>query len=202
MSSEVDERTLREIYLEPFRIAIRNSKPWAVMSGYNRVNGIYACENDHTLLEILKGEWGFDGIVMSDWFGTYDAGAPAGGLDLEMPGPARWMSDEHVKNALAHGKLTQDALDDKVRRLLSTIEKTGLFENPDHPAERADDNPRHRKILREAASEAIVLLKNDGMLPLKKVKSIAVIGPYARTARKFWRRQFVRILSALCSLAP
>ena len=185
MNSEVDERTLREIYLEPFRIAIRNSKPWAVMSGYNRVNGTYACQNNHTLLDILKNEWSFDGIVISDWFGTYDAGAPAGGLDLEMPGPSRWMSAEHVKNALANGKLTQDALDEKVRRLLNTIEKTELFENPNHPSERADDNPRHRKILREAASEAIVLLKNDGVLPLKKVKSIAVIGPYAATAQIF-----------------
>ncbi len=86
MSSEVDERTLREIYLEPFRIAIRNSNPWAVMSSYNRVNGTYACENDHTLNDILKGEWGYDGIVMSDWFGTYDRQVPSGGLDLEMPG--------------------------------------------------------------------------------------------------------------------
>jgi len=67
MSSEVDERTLREIYLEPFRIAIRNSRPWAVMSGYNRVNGVYACENDHTLKEFLKDECGFDGIVMAYW---------------------------------------------------------------------------------------------------------------------------------------
>jgi len=86
MSSEVDERPLREIYLEPFRIAIRNSKPWAVMSAYNRVNGTYACEYDHTLKDILKDEWKFDGIVMSDWFGTYDEAVPAGGLDLEMPG--------------------------------------------------------------------------------------------------------------------
>src|SRR5574341_1177392 len=92
ISSEVDERTLREIYLEPFRIAIRNSKPWAVMSAYNRVNGVYACQNDHTLKDILKGEWGFEGIVMSDWFGTYDEAVPAGRLDLEMPGPERWMT--------------------------------------------------------------------------------------------------------------
>ena len=81
----------REIYLEPFRIAIRNSKPWAVMSAYNRVNGSYACENEHTLNDILKGEWGYDGIVMSDWFGTYDREVPNSGLDLEMPGSARWM---------------------------------------------------------------------------------------------------------------
>jgi len=178
MSSEVDERTLREIYLEPFRIAIRNSRPWAVMSSYNRVNGTYACKHDHTLLEILKGEWGYEGIVMSDWLGTYDDGVPAGGLDLEMPGPARWMASAIVKKALASGALTETRLDDKVRRLLRVIEKAGLFEKPDLQPELAQDKPLHRKIVREAAREAIVLLKNDGLLPIKKVKSIAVIGPY------------------------
>ncbi|RPJ16128.1 MAG: glycoside hydrolase family 3 protein, partial [Chloroflexi bacterium] len=183
MSSEVDERTLREIYLEPFRIAVRNSNPWSVMSSYNRVNGTYACENDHTLFEILKGEWKYDGIVMSDWFGTYDTEVPAGGLDLEMPGPARWMSEEHVKNALANGTLTEAALDDKVRRLLCVLEKAGLFDKPELQPERAENKPQHRRIIREAAREAIVLLKNDGTLPLKKVKSIAVIGPYAQTAQ-------------------
>jgi beta-glucosidase len=184
ISSEVDERTLREIYLEPFRLAIRNSKPWAVMSGYNRVNGRYACQNDHTLKDILKGEWGYDGIVMSDWFGTYDDGAPAGGLDLEMPGPARWMSAEAVKKALDNGSLTEDSLNDKVRRLLEVIEKAGLFDKPELQKERGDDKSQHRRIMREAAREAIVLLKNEKrLLPLRKVRSIAVIGPYAAVAQ-------------------
>jgi len=183
MSSEVDERTLREIYLEPFRIAIRNSKPWAVMSAYNRVNGTYACENDHTLNDILKGEWGFDGIVMSDWFGTYDRQVPNGGLDLEMPGAARWMSEDNVKHALDDGPLTEEALDGKIRRLLGVLEKAGLFDKPELHPERGEDKPQHRKIIRAAAREAIVLLKNDGTLPLKKAKSIAVIGPYANAAQ-------------------
>ena len=183
MSSEVDERTLREIYLEPFRLAIRNSNPWAVMSGYNRVNGTYACENDHTLLDILKGEWGYDGIVMSDWFGTYDEAVPASGLDIEMPGPARWMAEGMVKKALESGALTEDALNDKVRRLLRVIEKAGLFENPELKSETGEDKPEHRAVMREAAQEAIVLLKNNGLLPLTDAKSIAVIGPYARTAQ-------------------
>src|SRR5215216_1826578 len=183
ISSEVDERTLREIYLEPFRIAIRNSNPWAVMSAYNRVNGTYASENDHTLNDILKGEWGFEGIVMSDWFGTYDKDIPSGGLDLEMPGAARWMSEEHVKRALDDGPLTEEALDSKVRRLLGVLEKAHLFDQSQVQAERGEDKPQHRKIIREAACEAIVLLKNDRILPLKKVKSIAVIGPYAATAQ-------------------
>ncbi|HSL27577.1 MAG TPA: glycoside hydrolase family 3 C-terminal domain-containing protein [Anaerolineales bacterium] len=183
ISSEVDERTLREIYLEPFRIAIRASNPWAVMSAYNRVNGIYACENDHTLLEILKGEWKYEGIVMSDWFGTYDRETPNSGLDLEMPGAARWMSEEHVKRALDDGPLTEEALDDKVRRLLGVLERARLFNDGQLPPERAENKPQHRRIIREAAREAIVLLKNDSMLPLKKVKSIAVIGPYAQSAQ-------------------
>jgi beta-glucosidase len=184
ISSEVDERALREIYLEPFRIAIRNSKPWSVMSSYNRVNGTYSCENDHTLKEILKNEWGFDGIIMSDWFGTYDTEVPAGGLDLEMPGPARWMAEEHVRNALEKGTFTEEALDDKIRRLLGVLEKAGLFENPKLHAERGENKPQHRRIMREAAREAIVLLKNDETLPLKKaVRSIAVIGPYANAVQ-------------------
>ena len=183
MSSEVDERTLREIYLEPFRIAIRNSNPWAVMSSYNRVNGTYACENNHTLLDILKGEWGYDGFVMSDWFGTYDEAVPAGGLDLEMPGPARWMAEKFVRTALDNGTLTEDRLNEKVRRLLRVIEKAGLFEKPELQPERGEDKPQHRKIMRAAAREAIVLLKNEGMLPIKNIKSIAVIGPYANAAQ-------------------
>ena len=183
ISSEVDERTLREIYLEPFRIAIRKSNPWAVMSAYNRVNGTYACENDHTLLDILKGEWKYEGIVMSDWFGTYDRQVPNSGLDIEMPGAARWMSEEHVKRALDDGPLTEEMLDDKVRRLLGVLEKARLFANPELQTERAENKPGHRRIIREAAREAIVLLKNDGTLPLKKVKSIAVIGPNAQTAQ-------------------
>lgn len=185
ISSEVDERTLREIYLEPFRIAIRNSNPWAVMSGYNRVNGVYACEYDHTLLEILKGEWGYEGIVISDWFGTYDEDVPISGLDLEMPGPARWMAHKIVKKALDNRMLTEAALNDKVRRLLGVIEKARLFENPARHAERAEDKPQNRRIIREAAQEAIVLLKNDGALPFKKIKSIAVLGPYAATSQIF-----------------
>jgi beta-glucosidase len=187
ISAEVDERTLREIYLEPFRIAIRNANPWAVMSAYNRVNGVYACENYHTLLEILKGEWGFEGIVMSDWFGTYDAGVPGGGLDLEMPGPGRWMSAKYVKAALKKksgpGSLTEQALDDKVRRLLLVLEKAGCFENPILTPEGGKNRASHRKIIRKAAGEAIVLLKNEGLLPLRKVESIAVIGPHAAVAQ-------------------
>jgi beta-glucosidase len=183
ISSEIDERPLHEIYLEPFRIALEKSKPWAVMSAYNRINGVYAADNDYTLYEILKERWGFDGIVMSDWFGTYGPEAAQSGLDLEMPGPARWASLEHVKKALELGRLTEEKLNDKVRRMLRTIERVGAFENPKLQPEQNSDNPAHRPILRRASAESIVLLKNDGSLPLDEAKSILVLGENAMFAQ-------------------
>ena len=184
MSSEVDERPLREIYLRPFQIAIREAKPWAVMSSYNRINGTSASENGHLLLDILKGEWGFEGMVISDWYGTYSSNVAKGGLDLEMPGPARWMGEPALA-AVRSGEVSEEMLDDKVRRILRTIEKMGAFENPALRPEQAIDKPEHRRVAREAATEAIVLLKNsNSILPLDagKLKSIAVIGANARWA--------------------
>ena len=184
MSSEVDERVLREIYLRPFEIAIREAKPWAVMSSYNRVNGVYASENDYTLLDILKGEWEFDGVVISDWFGSYSASTVKSGMDLEMPGPARWMGEKALAEA-KKGAVSEEMINDKVRRLLRTIEKAGAFDQPELQPERAIDKPEHRRLAREAAAEAIVLLKNsDSLLPLdpNQVRSIAVIGENARWA--------------------
>ncbi|MCX6082881.1 MAG: glycoside hydrolase family 3 C-terminal domain-containing protein [Chloroflexi bacterium] len=181
MSSEVEERPLRELYLEPFRKAIKNAHPWSVMSAYNRVRGSFASENTYTLKTILKDEWGFEGPVISDWYGTYSDNVPTGGLDLEMPGPARWMNADKVRSALANGTLTETELSDKVRRLLKVIEKAGLFQNPELQPERGEDRSAHREIIRSAAGEAIVLLKNkDGLLPLIGAKSIAVIGENAR----------------------
>jgi len=184
ISSEVRERALREIYLPPFRSAVNEAHPWAVMSSYNKINGVYASENKYILLEILKEEWGFEGIVISDWYGTYGPDVAAGGLDLEMPGPARWMG-EHVLQELASGKLDQQMIDDKVCRLLETIAKAGAFEHPQLHPEQAVDKPEHRRLIREAAGEAIVLLKNeDELLPLNpdQTESIAVIGENARWA--------------------
>jgi beta-glucosidase len=182
ISAEVATRPLREIYLEPFRIAMKNAQPWAVMSAYNKVNGTFASENDLLLKNVLKDEWGFDGLVMSDWFGTYTPDVPAGGLDLEMPGPGRWMSEEHVKEALANGRLTMARLDDKVRRILRIAERAGAFAQPEILPEQGADRPEERQLIRAAAQETIVLLKNEGVLPLKKneLKSIAVIGELAR----------------------
>ena len=184
MSSQVDERTLREIYLRPFEIALRQAKPWAVMSSYNRINGEFASENNYLLFDILKGEWGFDGLVMSDWYGSYSPKVAQGGVDLEMPGPARWMG-KPVLHALKHGEVSEQALDDKVRRLLRTIERVGAFDQPELVPERGIDKPEHHALARQAASEAIVLLKNgNSILPLdvQRDQSIAVIGANAKWA--------------------
>jgi beta-glucosidase len=180
MSSEIGERALREIYLAPFRMAVKEAKPWAVMSAYNRLNGTYCSENRRLLLDILKGEWQFDGIVMSDWYGTYTPDVVRGGLDLEMPGPPRWMGD-HALAALkgADAPAVKALIDDKVRRLLRTIARAGAFEHPELPAEQTIDRPEHRRLVRQAATEAIVLLKNAGhLLPLDRatIRSVAVIG--------------------------
>lgn len=182
ISSEVQERPLREIYLEPFRIAVQQAKPWSLMSAYNRVNGEWANSNDYTLRQILKEEWGFDGIVISDWYGTYDSTAAAGGLDVEMPGPGRWASPAEVRAALEKGLISEAEIDDKVRRILRTVERVGAFEQPGYGPDRADDRPEHRRLIRQAGAEAIVLLKNDGVLPLQpaKVKKLLVVGQNAR----------------------
>jgi beta-glucosidase len=182
ISSEVQERPLREIYLAPFQAAIREARPWAVMSAYNRVNGVYASENSYTLLEILKGEWGFDGLVISDWYGTYSERVAAGGLDLEMPGPARWLG-QNVLEGVEGGALSEAVVDDKVRRLLRTLERVGAFDQPELPPEQAIDRPEHRQLAGEAAVEAIVLLKNEKeTLPLQpeKLRRVAVIGENGR----------------------
>jgi beta-glucosidase len=187
ISSEVAERPLREIYLTPFRMAIRDGKPWAVMSAYNKVNGTWCSQNRRLLRDVLKGEWGFDGIVMSDWAGTYDVAAAAAGLDLEMPGPPRFM-DHKVLEELEAGELREDELDDKVRRLLRTIARSGAFDDPEDRPELAVDKLEHRAVAREAAGEAIVLLKNsNSILPLDPAKlgTLAVIGANARWAQPF-----------------
>ncbi|MCA9922423.1 MAG: glycoside hydrolase family 3 C-terminal domain-containing protein, partial [Anaerolineales bacterium] len=162
ISAEIAERPLHEIYLEPFRIALQKANPWTIMSAYNRINGVYASENDLILGDILKGKWGYDGLVISDWYGTYSDNVPGGALDLEMPGPARRMNPEKVIAAVEAGNLDEAVVDDKVRRLLRTLERVGLMGQALPQA--ATPNPN---LPRAIAAEAIVLLKNDNnLLPL------------------------------------
>lgn len=185
ISSEVTERPLREIYLVPFEAAVKEAGAWSIMSSYNRVNGTYAAENTYTLRDILKGEWGFDGLVMSDWFGTKSTVESANaGLDLEMPGPALYMGDKLLR-AVEDGLVSETVIDDKARRLFRLMERVGAFDHPGIPDEQANDRPEHRALLREAAGEAIVLLKNEGAaLPLdpKAIEKLAIIGTHAKAA--------------------
>jgi beta-glucosidase len=154
------------------------------MASYNRVNGTYAAENRWMLDTVLRGEWGFDGIVVSDWFGARSTGASAiAGLDLEMPGPPRWYGGRLVE-AVEAGEVPESVVDGAVRRLLLLAERTRTFEEPHDREERQLDEPAHRSLARRASAEAMVLLKNDRILPLAvdRLASLAVIGPNAAAA--------------------
>jgi beta-glucosidase len=182
MSSEVTERALREIYLPPFHAAVKEAGVWAIMSAYNKVNGTSMSENSYLLRDVLKGEWGFDGLVMSDWFGTYSENIANGGLDLEMPGPARWMGDS-LLDELKAGRVSEETVNDKVRRLLRLMIRTNSLDTHEAKPEEALDRPEHRVLLREVAAESIVLLKNENaILPISQVEKVAVIGYNATTA--------------------
>ena len=182
--SVVDGRALREIHLPAFEAAVTEGKVHAVMSAYNIVNGQHCSENRHLLTDILKGDWGFQGIVMSDWVSVHSAVAAANnGLDLEMPHPI-WFGDKLLE-AVQSGQVTEQTIDDKIRRLLRVRFETGLFENPSpKPDESVVCSAAHRDLALEMAQKSIVLLKNDGLLPLSrnKLKTVAFIGPAANIA--------------------
>jgi len=188
ISSDVDERPLRELYLRPFEDAIA-AGVWAVMTAYNRVNGVYASEHAELINTVLKGEWGFDGLVMSDWFGTSSTvGAALGGLDLEMPGPGRVFGPA-LAAAVDSGDVDEAVVDDKVRRLLRLIERTGGFDREPETAETSLDLAEHRALATHLAASSFVLLRNETVagrpaLPLDAARlgSLAVIGPNAVAA--------------------
>jgi beta-glucosidase len=186
ISSEAGERALREIYFPSFEKAVKTAQPWTVMCSYNQVNGTYASENRNLLTDILKKEWGFDGLVISDWFATHSAAAAAlAGLDLEMPGPARFFGRE-LLSAVETGEVGSAMVDDKVRRILTVILKSGAFKKKPAFSKKAYDFARHYQIAGRAAAESIVLLKNENhLLPLNKnrFQKVAVIGPNAAEAR-------------------
>jgi len=186
ISSQVSERVLRELYLVPFEAAVREAGAWSLMSSYNKLNGTYAAEHPWLLGELLKGEWGFDGAVVSDWLGTHSTAPTSNaGLDLEMPGPARWLGPK-LAAAVRDGLVPESVLDDHVRRLLRLAERTGAFERQAPETEGSVDRPEHRALARRAAAEAIVLLKNADVagspaLPLepRRLRKLALIGPNA-----------------------
>ncbi len=186
ISAEIDERTLREIYLPAFKAAVQEGKTVTIMAAYNRVSGLYCCAQPRLLTDILKNEWGFKGLVVSDWgavHGTVDSALA--GLDLEMPGPGPFFGEPLLK-AVQNGEVSEEILNDKVRRILRVIFSLGLFEKPDRQDEGRVDTPGHRALARESGAAGLVLLKNEKrVLPFDRqaVKSIAVIGPNAAILR-------------------
>lgn len=177
ISSEVDERTLREIYLAAFEKAVKETQPYTVMCSYNKVNGDYASENYHLLTEILKNEWGFEGLVVSDWGAVHDrVKALKAGLDWEMPGPQAQRTQK-VIDAVRSGELDESVLDESVRRILRIV-----FKARQTPKNGKFDVDAHHELAHQIATEGMVLLKNNGLLPLKGHEHIAIIGRSAEAA--------------------
>jgi beta-glucosidase len=182
VSADVDERTLREIYLAGFERAVTQARPWTVMCSYNKINGVYASEHTWLLTEVLRDEWGFDGLVVSDWGAVHDrVAALAAGLDLEMP-PNHGVSDAAVVDAVRAGRLDGPVLDEAVTRVLRLVERATERTDAATPL----DVDGHHALARAAAAECAVLLRNDrDILPLRPSAgdTIAVIGEFARTPR-------------------
>ena len=178
ISSDIDDRTLRELYLVPFELAVREGDVWSVMTSYNRLNGTWCAEDRSLLTDALRGDIGFDGVVMTDWFAVASTVASArAGLDLQMPGPDRFFGAP-LAAAVRTGVVPEAVLDAMARRWLTLIDRLDAW--GDVPAtERAEDRPGHRALARRAASDATVLLRNDGLLPLSGNETVALIGPGA-----------------------
>ena len=189
ISADIDERTLREIYLPAFERVVTQARPWTVMCAYNKVNGVYASENHWLLTELLRGEWGFDGLVVSDWGAVHDrVAALAAGLDLEMP-PDLGVSDAAIVAAVESGELDNAVLDQAAARVLGLVDRaqSGCADVADEAAAQPGfDADGHHALARDAAAGCAVLLKNDGgLLPLRPSgdDTVAVIGELARTPR-------------------
>jgi beta-glucosidase len=182
VSAEVDERTLREIYLPAFERVVKLAQPWTIMCAYNKVNGTYCSEHHWLLTEVLREEWGFEGLVVSDWGAVHDrVAALRGGLDLEMP-PNLGFSDAAIVEAVRNGSLDESTLDETVRRVLQLVERS----QPALAEDVSVDYDEQHALARRAAHESAVLLKNAGnVLPLQPEEgsTVAVIGEFARTPR-------------------
>lgn len=177
--SVVDERALREIYLTAFEIAVKKAKPWTVMNSYNKINGFHGSENKHTQIEILRDEWGFDGVVVSDWGAVNDRVLGLkNGNDLEMPSSSG-SGAKKIVEAVKNGTLDEAVLNERALNMLNLIKKAVDGAKPGYAYNDADDQPFARKV----AAQSMVLLKNNGILPLKKSGKVAVIGELARTPR-------------------
>ncbi len=184
INSEIDERALREVYLRPFEDAVKKAGAWGIMSSYNKLNGTYTAENEWLLTDVLRDDWGFDGIVMSDWFGSRST-APTvnAGLDLEMPGPTRDRGAKLVA-AVEAGEVSAEMVRGRALNMLRLMQRTGALHDHRPHVELADNRPEHRDLIRRAGAEGAVLLTNNGILPLPAPKGkVAVIGPNAKVAQ-------------------
>lgn len=193
ISAEIDERTLREIYLAAFETVVKKAQPWTIMCSYNRINGVYSCENDWLLNKVLRDEWGFEGLVMTDW-GAMDERVPSlkAGLDLEMP-DCHGETDKLIVKAVQNGELEESVLDTAVERILTMVDKYLTARKGIDPAsmvhplpssvERGYDVAAHHALARTTAEQSAVLLKNEDILPLQKDKKIAFIGEFAKVPR-------------------
>ena len=185
ISSDVDERPLRELYFPPFEAAVKKAGVMAFMSSYNKLNGTFTSEHPWLLTEVLREEWGFTGIVMSDWFGSHSTAETVNaGLDLEMPGPTRDRGEKLVQ-AVKDGKVKAETVKATARRMLLLLERVGAFADPSMADEKAIDREDHRALIRQIGAEGTVLLKNDGILPLPKtgLGKIAISGPNSAEAQ-------------------
>jgi beta-glucosidase len=181
VSSDIDERTMREIYLPAFEASIKEGHVGAIMDSYNLINGVHATQNPHLMQEIAEGDWGFKGIIMSDWSATYDGVAAANaGLDLEMP-RGDFMNRKTLQPAIQDGRVKQATIDQHVLRILRTAIEFGFFDRPQEDPNVSIFNSDGRKVALDAALSGMVLLKNEGVLPLERnnLKNVAVIGPNA-----------------------
>lgn len=182
VSAEADERTLREIYLAGFEHVVTTAAPWTVMAAYNKINGVHAAQNGWLLTKVLREEWGFDGLVMSDWGAVWDpVAAAAAGLDLEMPATGG-ASAARLVDAVKAGRLDEAVIDQAVARLLTLLDRAAAAPGPAGKV----DFARHHALARRAAAESAVLLKNeDAILPLNPAArmTLAVIGEFARTPK-------------------
>lgn len=180
VSSDIDERTLHEIYLRTFRKAVCEAGVGAVMSSYNLVNGQHMTENRELTVGVLRERWGFEGIFMSDWDATYSAAGPVNnGLDLEMPG-ARYTNPENLKKLLAAGVVEERTIDEKCLHILQTLISFGFLDREQQDASIPERNAESDATALEVARRSMVLLKNDGMLPFsRKIRRVAVLGPNA-----------------------
>jgi beta-glucosidase len=196
----VDDRTLHEIHLAPFEAAVQEAGVWSIMTAYNRINGLFGSEQSRLLGAVLRDSWGFDGLVVSDWFGTHSTGPAAlAGLDLEMPGPAAWFGSS-LAGAVSAGDVDESVVDEKVRNLLRLMARVGILDGDGdgggdgdgavgraRAVEKEEDDPGRRAVARQVATEGMVLLTNNGVLPLlggsdgsgASISSVAVIGPNA-----------------------